>query len=78
MKPARQAQWKDVPVLMHEVEGSHPFSPEMGLQVPHWGPDVGSAATREAVARIKVMMGKCILMDDWACRSGVLCLGIGF
>lgn len=53
-------------MLMHEVEGSHPFSPEIGLQVPQWAHGVGSAATSEAVAMIKVMMEKCILMDGWS------------
>jgi hypothetical protein len=66
LKPARQAQWKDVPVLMHEVEGSQPFLPEIGLQVPHWDHGVGLATTREAVATIKVRMEKCILVDVWA------------
>lgn len=50
---------------MHEVEGSHPFLPEIGLQVPHWDDGVGLATTREAVATIKVMIEKCILVDGW-------------
>ena len=44
MYPARQAQWKRVPVLMHEVVTSQWFSPERGLQVPHVGGDAGDAA----------------------------------
>ena len=50
-------------MLIHEVEGSHQFSPEIGLQVPHWAHDVVSAATREAVVMIKATMEKCILVD---------------
>jgi hypothetical protein len=50
---------------MHEVDGSHWFSPEIGLQVPHLGGDpVESAATRETVAMTVAMMEKCILIDD--------------
>lgn len=48
-------------MLIHEVEGSHQFSPETGLQVPHLAPDDESAVTREAVVMIKAMMEKCIL-----------------
>lgn len=57
LKPARQAQWKDVPVFIHEVETSQRFWPEVGLQVPHGG----SAATRVVVATSTVRMEKCIL-----------------
>lgn len=52
-------------MLIHEVEGSHQFSPEIGLQVPHLAPVDESAVTREAVVMTKAMMEKCIFGDGW-------------
>ena len=57
--PARQAQWKVEPVLMHDVVTSQLFWPLRGLQVPHFG-GVGLARARVVAVR-SVRMESCIL-----------------
>jgi len=58
--PARQAQWKVEPVLMHEVVTSQLFWPESGLQVPH----VGGAGFARAIVAVRrtAMVVKCIVV----------------
>lgn len=67
--PARHAQWKRLPVLMHEVVMSQWFSPERGLQVPHLGGGLGLgvALTTEAVASRRVLRRVRVFMVvyDW-------------
>jgi hypothetical protein len=63
--PARQAQWKRVPVLMQEVVMEQPFTPERGLQVPHFGGGVGFAKLRVVRVRRRVVRRVGVFILRW-------------
>ncbi|KMU89738.1 hypothetical protein CIHG_07771 [Coccidioides immitis H538.4] len=66
--PARQAQWKCFPVLMHDVVGWQLFWPEIGLHVGQ----TGGERAREVVARRRrapIALKSGVLWEKWCRRK---------